>query len=146
MGLAILTADVDHLRPTAEVPHDSSCAEEEVMAGTPCSRWLRSGSDSLRSSRLLVQDGGRSPRAMPVAYIAGPMRAMLAMERTALNFLQRLSGIATMTARFVAEVADTSALILDTRQDHAGLAGLGEIRGPLRRGPQPSHWASTTRS
>ena len=54
------------------------------------------------------------------AKIDGPMRQLLAMERTALNFLQRLSGIATLTARFVAEVAGTRAVILDTRKTTPG--------------------------
>jgi nicotinate-nucleotide pyrophosphorylase (carboxylating) len=52
------------------------------------------------------------------------MRKLLAMERTALNFLQRLSGVATMTARFVDEVAGTRALILDTRKTTPGWRAL----------------------
>ena len=58
------------------------------------------------------------------AEVDGPMRALLAMERTALNFLQRLSGIATLTARFVAEVAGTKAVILDTRKTTPGWRAL----------------------
>ena len=59
-----------------------------------------------------------------IARVAGPMRSLLAMERTALNFLQRLSGIATLTARFVAEVAGTKAVILDTRKTTPGWRAL----------------------
>ncbi len=59
-----------------------------------------------------------------IASVAGPMRAILAMERTALNFLQRLSGVATLTARFVAEVAGTGAVILDTRKTTPGWRAL----------------------
>ncbi len=52
------------------------------------------------------------------------MRSLLAMERTALNFLQRLGGIATLTARFVAEVARAKAVILDTRKTTPGWRAL----------------------
>ena len=52
------------------------------------------------------------------------MRSLLAMERTALNFLQRLSGIATMTAQFVTRVAGTKAVILDTRKTTPGWRAL----------------------
>src|SRR3954469_20352687 len=56
-----------------------------------------------------------------VAEIEGPARGILTAERVALNFLQRLSGIATMTARFVREVDGTGARILDTRKTTPGL-------------------------
>jgi nicotinate-nucleotide pyrophosphorylase (carboxylating) len=55
-----------------------------------------------------------------VARLTGPMRSLLALERTALNFLQRLSGIATLTAQFVAAVAGTRARIYDTRKTTPG--------------------------
>jgi nicotinate-nucleotide pyrophosphorylase (carboxylating) len=56
-----------------------------------------------------------------VAHVGGPARALLAGERTALNFLGHLSGIATLTARFVAAVRGTGASILDTRKTTPGL-------------------------
>ena len=59
-----------------------------------------------------------------VAEIAGPARPILAGERVALNFLGRLSGIATLTARFVAAVEGTGARILDTRKTTPGLRAL----------------------
>jgi nicotinate-nucleotide pyrophosphorylase (carboxylating) len=59
-----------------------------------------------------------------VARLAGPARALLAGERTALNFLGHLSGIATLTARFVAAVDGTGATILDTRKTTPGLRAL----------------------
>src|SRR5436305_8772841 len=59
-----------------------------------------------------------------VAEIEGPARGILTAERTALNFLQRLSGVATMTARFVREVEGTGARILDTRKTTPGLREL----------------------
>jgi nicotinate-nucleotide pyrophosphorylase (carboxylating) len=59
-----------------------------------------------------------------VADVAGPARALLAAERTALNLLCRLSGIATLTARYVREVQGTEAEILDTRKTTPGLRAL----------------------
>jgi nicotinate-nucleotide pyrophosphorylase (carboxylating) len=56
-----------------------------------------------------------------VAEVAGPSRSILTAERVALNFLQRLSGVATLTARYVREVAGTRARILDTRKTTPGL-------------------------
>jgi nicotinate-nucleotide pyrophosphorylase (carboxylating) len=59
-----------------------------------------------------------------VAVIEGPARAILTGERVALNFLQRLSGVATLTARFVAAVEGTGAVILDTRKTTPGMREL----------------------
>ncbi len=59
-----------------------------------------------------------------IAEIAGPVRSILTLERTALNFLQRLSGIATLTARFVTAVEGTKAVILDTRKTTPGWRAL----------------------
>ena len=57
----------------------------------------------------------------PVAEVAGASRSILTAERVALNFLQRLSGVATLTARYVREVEGTGARILDTRKTTLGL-------------------------
>jgi nicotinate-nucleotide pyrophosphorylase (carboxylating) len=59
-----------------------------------------------------------------VAEVAGPASGVLAAERVALNFLARLSGVATLTARFVSEVEGTGAVILDTRKTTPGLRAL----------------------
>jgi nicotinate-nucleotide pyrophosphorylase (carboxylating) len=59
-----------------------------------------------------------------VAHLGGPARALLAAERTALNLLCHLSGVATLTARFVEAVAGTGAVILDTRKTTPGLRSL----------------------
>jgi len=71
--------------------------------------------------RLLVEEGTFVPVATLLAEIGGNLAAILAAERTALNFLQRLSGIATLTRRFVEAVAGTKARILDTRKTAPGL-------------------------
>ena len=67
-----------------------------------------------------LSDGARVSEGDVVCTIGGPARIILTGERTALNFLQRLSGIATMTRRFVDAVAGTSASILDTRKTTPG--------------------------
>jgi len=73
--------------------------------------------------RLGPEGEWREPPA-PVLRATGDARALLAAERTALNFLQRLSGIATLTARCVAAVEGTGAQILDTRKTTPGLRRL----------------------
>jgi len=67
-----------------------------------------------------VCDGERVGTAAPLLTMTGPARALLGAERVALNFLQHLSGIATLTARYVAAVAGTRARILDTRKTTPG--------------------------
>ena len=69
----------------------------------------------------LVKDGQPVKAGQDLMRIEGPARAILSAERVALNFAQRLSGIATLTAQFVAAVAGTSAKILDTRKTTPGL-------------------------
>ncbi len=67
-----------------------------------------------------VEDGHRVERGTTLARVAGPTRALLSAERVALNFLQRLSGVATLAADFVAAVQGTPARILDTRKTTPG--------------------------
>jgi nicotinate-nucleotide pyrophosphorylase (carboxylating) len=69
-------------------------------------------------------DGDRVSPGDVAARLKGPTRAVLTGERTALNFLQRLSGIATLTAQYAAAVAGTRAQILDTRKTAPGLRAL----------------------
>ncbi len=78
----------------------------------------------LRSRKLkvhrLVNDGERARAGETLLTISGPAHAILTAERVALNFVQRLSGVATATAAFVAAVAGTRARILDTRKTTPG--------------------------
>ena len=68
-----------------------------------------------------VADGDKVQSKQIIASIKGPVRAILSGERVALNFLQRMSGIATLTRQFVESVQGTSARILDTRKTVPGL-------------------------
>ncbi|HEY0258514.1 MAG TPA: carboxylating nicotinate-nucleotide diphosphorylase [Lacisediminihabitans sp.] len=70
---------------------------------------------------LLVADGEAFETGATLAIVTGPARAVLQAERVALNFVQRMSGIATLTAGYVAEVAGTGARIVDTRKTTPGL-------------------------
>jgi nicotinate-nucleotide pyrophosphorylase (carboxylating) len=72
----------------------------------------------------LVREGDWREQGGPVLSIEGKARALLTVERTALNFLGRLSGIATLAARFVREVEGTGAVVLDTRKTTPGLRTL----------------------
>jgi nicotinate-nucleotide pyrophosphorylase (carboxylating) len=74
--------------------------------------------------RLVVEGQWRQEVPAEVLLASGPARALLAAERTALNFLGRLSGIATLTARFAEAVEGSGARILDTRKTTPGLRGL----------------------
>jgi nicotinate-nucleotide pyrophosphorylase (carboxylating) len=71
-----------------------------------------------------VKDGRKVRSGQVIATIAGPVRAVLAGERTALNFIQHLSGIATLTDRFVRETKGTKAKIYDTRKTLPGMREL----------------------
>ncbi len=72
----------------------------------------------------LVQEGSWREQGGPVLSIEGTASALLTGERTALNFLGRLSGIATLAARFVREVEGTGTVVLDTRKTTPGLRTL----------------------
>jgi nicotinate-nucleotide pyrophosphorylase (carboxylating) len=70
--------------------------------------------------RRLVKDGQRVKAGAGLMQVTGPARAVLSAERVALNFLQRLSGVATLTAQCVAAIRGTRARILDTRKTTPG--------------------------
>ncbi|HVY77044.1 MAG TPA: carboxylating nicotinate-nucleotide diphosphorylase [Solirubrobacterales bacterium] len=74
--------------------------------------------------KLVVEGQWRDAVPAEVLFASGPAAALLAAERTALNFLGHLSGVATLTARFVEAVAGTGAAILDTRKTTPGLREL----------------------
>ena len=71
-----------------------------------------------------ARDGDHLPAGATALIIRGNARALLTAERVALNFVQRLSGIATLTARYVKEISGTGARVLDTRKTTPGLRAL----------------------
>jgi nicotinate-nucleotide pyrophosphorylase (carboxylating) len=94
--------------------------EDGVIAGLALASAVFVRLDPHTDFKAAVADGDRVSKATTVATIKGPARAILTGERTALNFLQRLSGIATVTRRFADAVAGTRTRILDTRKTTPG--------------------------
>jgi len=94
--------------------------EPLVVCGLPLAEAVfREVSASLNLTALAT-DGLHIAKGQELLKIQGPARAILTAERVALNFVQRLSGVATLTARFVEAVAGTGAKILDTRKTTPG--------------------------
>jgi nicotinate-nucleotide pyrophosphorylase (carboxylating) len=84
---------------------------------------------------ISVAEGEKVEDSQVLAVISGKARALLTAERTALNFLGRMSGIATVTRQFVEAVAGTKAIILDTRKTAPGLRAIDKL-AVLRGGGQ----------
>ena len=95
-----------------------------TLAGVPLALETFRLLDPKVSMRVDAEDGRHVSKGDGVVYITGHARAMLAAERVALNFLQHLSGVATLTARFVDAVRGTHARILDTRKTTPGWRSL----------------------
>jgi nicotinate-nucleotide pyrophosphorylase (carboxylating) len=91
-----------------------------VLAGLPAAAQVIRAVDPKLRLEPLKEDAGRLEPGDAIAELAGPMRGILAAERTALNFLQHLSGIATLTRRYVDAVAGLPCQILDTRKTIPG--------------------------
>jgi nicotinate-nucleotide pyrophosphorylase (carboxylating) len=84
--------------------------------------FTQAGAESF--ARILGESEWRVELPADIALVEGPARALLAAERTALNLLGHLSGVATLTARFVDAVRNTDAQVLDTRKTTPGLRAL----------------------
>lgn len=95
--------------------------ENAVLAGTDAAREVFRQVDPAIEIETGKNDGDAIAPGDIILAAAGPTRSLLSAERTALNFLQRLSGIASLTRRFVEAVAGTKAVILDTRKTTPGL-------------------------
>jgi nicotinate-nucleotide pyrophosphorylase (carboxylating) len=98
--------------------------EEFVLAGIAVARRVFEILDSQVAFEGLIADGRTVRRGEVIAWLKGDAAALLQGERVALNLLQRLSGVATLTARFVSETAGTGATIVDTRKTTPGLRTL----------------------
>ncbi|MCS7000442.1 MAG: carboxylating nicotinate-nucleotide diphosphorylase [Bacteroidota bacterium] len=87
-----------------------------VICGLPVAALVFRTVDPDVAWEPLVEEGAQVEGHTPIAYVYGAARSLLAAERTALNFLQRMSGVATLTRQYVEAVAGTTARILDTRK------------------------------
>src|SRR5688572_75297 len=94
--------------------------EAGVIAGVPLAIEAFRQLDSKVSIRVDLEDGTTVTPGTPVLFFTGHARALLSAERVALNFMQRLSGVASVTAKFVEAVKGTKAKILDTRKTTPG--------------------------
>ena len=98
--------------------------EPGVLAGLPVARRVFEVLDARVAFEDAAQDGASLRKGDVLARLEGPSVSLLEGERTALNFLQRLSGIATATRRYVDAAAGTRTRILDTRKTTPGLRAL----------------------
>lgn len=98
--------------------------EAGVICGLVVARYVFATLDEATAFEAHVDDGNKVEGGTVLASVAGPVRAILSGERTALNFAQRLSGVATLTRRYVEAVASTDCVILDTRKTTPGLRDL----------------------
>jgi nicotinate-nucleotide pyrophosphorylase (carboxylating) len=115
------------LTTLAVIPADAPAAahvvmrEAGVLAGLPLLQAVFEQVDPALTIQPYAQDGDQISAGTAVARITGPARGLLTGERVALNLIQRMSGIATTTARYVAAVAGLPVRILDTRKTTPGL-------------------------
>ena len=91
-----------------------------TIAGVPLAVEAFRQLDPKGTLRVDREDGARVSKGDPVIFVTGHARGLLGAERVALNFMQRLSGIATLTSKFVDAVKGTTARILDTRKTTPG--------------------------
>lgn len=137
---SITTADalLDEPPPTlaTELERDLTCAalidpqetatiavvirRDGVLCGGPVGKLAFQRLDPLVQWQTFVADGSPVTTGTVVACVSGPLRSLLIGERTVLNFLMHLSGVATQTRKFVDAVAGTKAVILDTRKTLPG--------------------------
>ncbi len=101
-----------------------NCREAIVVAGLDVAAAFFRALDSDVQIEALVSDGDRAAAGTVLLRLDGNARAMLAAERSALNTLQHLSGIATLTRRYVDAIESTGATLLDTRKTIPGLRHL----------------------
>jgi nicotinate-nucleotide pyrophosphorylase (carboxylating) len=111
--------------------------QEGVVAGLDVAHAVYRMVDERVIFNADVAEGARVARRQTLALVSGPARALLTAERVALNFLGRMSGIATLTRRFVDAVAGTRAVILDTRKTAPGLRMVDKLA--VRRGGGRNH-------
>jgi nicotinate-nucleotide pyrophosphorylase (carboxylating) len=111
--------------------------ERLVVAGLAVAREVLRRVAPEAEVRLAAREGQEIPAGAPVLTAAGPARSLLRAERTVLNFLQRLCGIATLTRAFVTAVAGTRARIADTRKTYPGARALEKLA--VRAGGGSNH-------
>jgi nicotinate-nucleotide pyrophosphorylase (carboxylating) len=95
--------------------------EDFVLAGISVAQRVFHLLDAETAFEMLLEDGRAIKRGEVLAWLKGDAAVLLQGERVALNLLQRLSGVATLTAAFMQEVKGTDAIVVDTRKTTPGL-------------------------
>jgi nicotinate-nucleotide pyrophosphorylase (carboxylating) len=98
--------------------------EDFILAGIDVAARVFALLDEAVAFEKLLKDGQAVKRGEVLAWLKGDARVLLQGERVALNLLQRMSGIATLTAAFVREIEGTGAVVVDTRKTTPGLRSL----------------------
>src|SRR5205085_10196007 len=101
--------------------------EQQIVAGTELLPLIYQQRGGVEDLHIEMFSGACAAEGEVMATVRGRARTLLECERTALNFLQRLGGIATMARRYVDAVAGTNCRILDTRKTTPGLRRLEKI-------------------
>jgi nicotinate-nucleotide pyrophosphorylase (carboxylating) len=126
----------EDLGPTGDITSDSVIPDGStsrgvfvargpgVIAGIEVAAYVFEALDDTVDFEALLEDGDRVPAGGHIGLVNGPTRSILSAERTALNLLGRMSGVATATASLVDAVAGTGAWISDTRKTMPGLRAL----------------------
>ncbi len=128
----------DSILPAAAALEARLLAKQEgVIAGLDVAAAVFAQVDAAIRFTPRVDEGQRVRAGDLLAEVRGPARSLLAAERTALNFLGRMSGIASLTRRFVDAVAGTGAVILDTRKTAPGLRRVDKLA--VQRGGGRNH-------
>lgn len=121
-----------------EVAYGKLIAKENgIISGITVIREVYRAVDRKLNYSPLVHDGDAVKVGDVIALVDGPTKSLLKAERVALNILQRMSGIATLTSRFVAETVGTKAVILDTRKTAPTLRVLEKLA--VRHGGGQNH-------
>jgi nicotinate-nucleotide pyrophosphorylase (carboxylating) len=123
--------------PEAQMTGQIIAKQAGVIAGLDVAQAAYALFDPQVRFQARAQEGERVQNRQVVALVSGPARSLLTVERTALNFLGRMSGIATLTRRYVDAVAGTAAVILDTRKTAPGLRLVDKLA--VKRGGGANH-------
>ena len=94
--------------------------ESLVLCGWEVAREVLAQYHPQLALTVHIEEGGRAAAGQSLGQVEGPLAPLLAAERVVLNFLQRLSGIATLTQRYVEQIQGTRALVFDTRKTTPG--------------------------
>ncbi|MCC6945139.1 MAG: carboxylating nicotinate-nucleotide diphosphorylase [Thermomicrobiales bacterium] len=125
------------ISPSREATATMLVKADGVVFGLDVARAVFERVDSSLEFTALVEDGTRVSSRTDIARVRGNARSILLGERVALNFIQRLSGVATVTAAYVAAVEGTNAQIVDTRKTTPGMRTLE--KAAVRAGGARNH-------